>query len=189
MEKRVLTYQDFSDKKFERSSNQENGLNNLDSFSGEGASAKNESHEHQKNYMFFQNLATVKHYVDEVMAMDKAAIDNILSEGHDWASDHLATAKDDVEEVTNFLRNEIQMNQASMQAPAHDEMAVSTDIESMNMMEDPAEKEEEDEVQVEIEPSDDEEIGFEEEEIEEEKEDEDEEEDDENKEEEEPDEE
>ena len=167
MEKRVLTYQDFSDKKFERSFSQENGLNNLDTFSGDGSSAKNESHEHQKNYMFFQNLATVKHYVDEVMAMDKAAIDNILSEGHDWASDHLATAKDDVEEVTNFLRNEIQMSQASMQAPDHDEMAISTDMNSMDMMDEPAEEEEE-EVQVEIEPADDEGVEFEEEEIEDE---------------------
>ena len=60
MEKRVLTYQDFSDKKFERPSGQENGLNNLDSFSGEEASAKNESHEHQKNYMFFQKLYLVR---------------------------------------------------------------------------------------------------------------------------------
>ncbi len=161
MEKRVLTYQDFSDKKFERSQNQENELNNLDSFSGEEASPKNESHEQQKNYMFFQNLATVKHYIDEVMAMDKSAIDNILSEGHDWASDHLATAKDDVEEVTNFLRNEIQMNQASMEAPAHDEMAVSTDMNSMDMMDQP--EEEEDEIEVEIEPSDEEETSFEEE--------------------------
>ena len=167
MEKRVLTYQDFSDKKFERSFSQENGLNNLDTFSGDGSSAKNESHEHQKNYMFFQNLATIKHYVDEVMAMDKSAIDNILSEGHDWASDHLATAKDDVEEVTNFLRNEIQMSQASMQAPAHGEMAISTDMNSMDMMDEPAEEEEE-EVQVEIEPADDEGVEFEEEEIEDE---------------------
>jgi hypothetical protein len=161
MEKRVLTYQDFSDKKFERSSGQENGLNNLDSFSGEVTSAKNESHEHQKNYMFFQNLATVKHYVDEVMAMDKSAIDNILSEGHDWASDHLATAKDDIEEVTNFLRNEIQMNHGAMETPAHDEMAVSTDMNNMDMMDQP--EEEEDEIEVEIEPSDEEETSFEEE--------------------------
>jgi hypothetical protein len=166
MEKRVLTYQDFSDKKFERSSDQENGLSNLDSFSGEAASAKNESHEHQKNYMFFQNLATVKHYIDEVMAMDKSAIDSILTDGHDWASDHLATAKDDVEEVTNFLRNEIQMNQSSMQAPAHDEMAISTDMEGMDMMDQP--EEEEEEVQVEIEPADEEGVEFEEEEIEDE---------------------
>jgi len=161
MEKRVLTYQDFSDKKFERSSDHGNGLNNLDPFSGEGISSKNESHEQQKNYMFFQNLATVKHYVDEVMAMDKSAIDNILSEGHDWASDHLATAKDDIEEVTNFLRNEIQMNHGAMETPAHDEMAVSTDVNTMDMTDQP--EEEEDEIEVEIEPSDEEETSFEEE--------------------------
>ena len=171
MEKRVLTYQDFSDKKFERSSGQENGLNNLDSFSGEGTSAKNESQEHQKNYMFFQNLSTVKHYIDEIMAMDKSAIDSILTDGHDWALDHLATSKDDVEEVTNFLRNEIQMNHHSMQAPAHDEMAISTDMNSMDMMDQP--EEEEEDIQGEIEPADDEEIGSDEEEVEDETEDDD----------------
>lgn len=109
MEKRVLSYHDFSGKKFERTSDQSGQLNNLESFNAEGSEANNESHEQQKNYMFFQNLATIKHYIGEIMAMDKTAIDNILSGGHDWASDHLATAKDDVEEVTNFLRNEIEM--------------------------------------------------------------------------------
>ena len=29
--------------------------------------------------------------------------DGILASGHDWAEDHIATSKDDVEEVYNFL--------------------------------------------------------------------------------------
>jgi hypothetical protein len=29
-------------------------------------------------------------------------VDMILSDGHDWANDHIATSKDDVEEVKNF---------------------------------------------------------------------------------------
>lgn len=109
MEKRVLSYHDFSGKRFERTSDESGQLNNLESFNAGGSSVNNESHEEQKNYMFFQNLATIKHYITEIMAMDKTAIDNILSEGHDWASDHLATAKDDIEEVTNFFRNEVEM--------------------------------------------------------------------------------
>ena len=32
-------------------------------------------------------------------------VDMILSNGHDWASDHIATSKDDIEEVYNFLKN------------------------------------------------------------------------------------
>ena len=41
------------------------------------------------------------------MEMDKDTVDEILSNGHDWASDHIATSKDDVEEVYNFLKNKI----------------------------------------------------------------------------------
>lgn len=58
-----------------------------------------------KNYMFFQNLKTIKSCVDEMLAMDPMEVDSILDNGHDWASDHIATSKDDVEEVCGFLKN------------------------------------------------------------------------------------
>jgi len=41
------------------------------------------------------------------MAMDEERVDKILSNGHDWASDHIATSKDDMEEVYNFLKNKM----------------------------------------------------------------------------------
>ena len=56
-----------------------------------------------KNYMFFQNLKTIKKMVDAMLHMDPAQVDAMLSNGHDWASDHIATSKDDVEEVGGFL--------------------------------------------------------------------------------------
>ena len=55
------------------------------------------------NYMFFGNLKTIKRLVDEMLEMDEAEVDAILSNGHNWALDHIATSKDDVEEVFNFL--------------------------------------------------------------------------------------
>lgn len=58
------------------------------------------------NYMFFQNLTTIKHAVDEILQMDPQSIDMILSQGHDWASDHIATSTDDIEEVYHFLTNQ-----------------------------------------------------------------------------------
>jgi hypothetical protein len=61
--------------------------------------------ENKDNYMFFQNLKTIKQAVDEMLAMDFEMVDMILSNGHDWANDHIATSKDDVEEVYNFLSN------------------------------------------------------------------------------------
>jgi hypothetical protein len=37
--------------------------------------------------------------------MDKSRVDSILSNGHGWALDHIATANDDMEEVYHFLAN------------------------------------------------------------------------------------
>ena len=54
-------------------------------------------------YMFFQNLKTIKQMVDEMLELDEKMVDGILASGHDWAEDHIATSKDDVEEVHNFL--------------------------------------------------------------------------------------
>ena len=54
-------------------------------------------------YMFFQNLKTIKQRVDEMLELDEKMVDDILASGHDWANDHIATSKDDVEEVHNFL--------------------------------------------------------------------------------------
>jgi hypothetical protein len=63
-------------------------------------------HSGTDNYMFFQNLKTIKKMVDAMLQMPPAEIDQILKNGHDWASDHIATSKDDVEEVGNFLMHQ-----------------------------------------------------------------------------------
>jgi hypothetical protein len=60
-------------------------------------------HQEHENYMFFGNLKTIKRLVDEMLEMDESKIDSILSNGHGWATDHIATSKDDIEEVFNFL--------------------------------------------------------------------------------------
>ena len=60
-------------------------------------------HQETNNYMFFGNLKTIKRLVDEMLEMDESEVDSILSNGHNWALDHIATSKDDVEEVFNFL--------------------------------------------------------------------------------------
>lgn len=68
-----------------------------------------ETHEdgHQY-YMFFQNLASIKHYIDEIMQMNPEEIDSLLRSGHDWAADHIATSKDDIQEVAEWIRNEME---------------------------------------------------------------------------------
>ena len=62
------------------------------------------------NYMFFQNVKTIRDAADAILNMNEGMVDMILSNGHDWASDHIATSKDDVEEVYNFLKKTTDAN-------------------------------------------------------------------------------
>jgi len=57
-----------------------------------------------QNYIFINNLKQMKKQVDEMLSMDEKKLDEILKE-HNWALDHIATSKDDIEEVYNFLMN------------------------------------------------------------------------------------
>ena len=70
-------------------------------------------HQETSNYMFFGNLKTIKRLVDEMLEMDESEVDAMLLNGHNWAVDHIATSKDDVEEVFNFL--------AGHNSPEHEE--------------------------------------------------------------------
>jgi hypothetical protein len=73
------------------------------------------------NYMFFGNLKTIKKYVDALLQLDPNRVQEILSDGHDWAADHVATSKDDIQEVGDFLMNEMHhdsnMDSYNMQQP------------------------------------------------------------------------
>jgi hypothetical protein len=64
-----------------------------------------EGHMETENYMFFGNLETMKNMIDNLLQMDRAKIDAILSE-HDWASDHISVASENLEHVYNFLQPE-----------------------------------------------------------------------------------
>jgi hypothetical protein len=59
-----------------------------------------------ENYMFFGNLETIKRHAEMILALNPMQVDSILKDGHSWAVDHIATSKDDIEEVCNFLQNE-----------------------------------------------------------------------------------
>jgi hypothetical protein len=62
----------------------------------------------KQHYMFFANLTSIKHYIEEILKMDPEEVDNHLKNGHDWAADHIATSKDDIQEVADWIRNEIE---------------------------------------------------------------------------------
>ena len=57
------------------------------------------------NYMFFQNLKEIRENIESILLLDESEVDEILSDGHGWALEHMATAKDDIEEVASFLKH------------------------------------------------------------------------------------
>lgn len=67
--------------------------------------ALTENHHGPDNYMFFQNLLTINKATSEMLQMDPQYVDAILSNGHQWAVDHITTSADDVSEVHGFLTN------------------------------------------------------------------------------------
>jgi hypothetical protein len=77
-------------------------------FSQEEIHENHEGHE-LNNYMFFQNLHTLKNAIEEMLELDPHEVDAILTNGHGWALDHIATSVDDVEEVYHFMANSIEM--------------------------------------------------------------------------------
>ena len=72
-----------------------------------------------QNYMFFANLKTIKRLAEAMLEMDQNEVDKILTDGHGWALDHIATSKDDVEEVFNFLASHCE--EGCCCEPTHDE--------------------------------------------------------------------
>lgn len=69
-----------------------------------------EDHNEHQNYMFFANISNIKKMCEEILEMDHSKVDHILSDGHGWATDHVATSKDDVAEVYDFLKSTIDLN-------------------------------------------------------------------------------
>ena len=70
----------------------------------EGNSVMEGEHE-SNNYMFWSSLKTIAHASGELLKMDKPKVDALISDGHGWALDHIATSNDDMEEVYHFLAN------------------------------------------------------------------------------------
>jgi hypothetical protein len=61
----------------------------------------------QSNYMFFSNLKQMKRQIEMIMEMDPNMIDEIIQNGHDWADDHISEAKTNMDQVFDFLKNEM----------------------------------------------------------------------------------
>jgi hypothetical protein len=88
----------------------------------------NEDHRmNNSRYMFFSNLQQMKRQCDLLLDLDPNMVESILENGHDWAQDHIAEAKNNMDQVFDFLMNESKKDGM--------ELSMNIDDEDMMMIE------------------------------------------------------
>jgi len=81
-----------------------------------------ETHEeNSQRYMFFSNLEQMRRQCDILLDMDHDMIESILDNGHDWAQDHISEAKNNMDQVFDFLMNESKKDGMEMSMNMDDE--------------------------------------------------------------------
>lgn len=71
------------------------------------------------NYMFFSNLEQMIRQCNMLLELDQEKIDNIILNGHDWAADHVTVAKENMDQVFDFIMGELKgtgLNEAKNKA-------------------------------------------------------------------------
>jgi hypothetical protein len=82
------------------------------------------SHDRSDRYMFFSNLEQMRRQCGLLLDLDHDMVEGILDEGHDWAQDHIAEAKNNLDQVFDFMMNETKQHG----------MELSMDIEDGDMV-------------------------------------------------------
>jgi hypothetical protein len=82
--------------------------------------------EESERYMFFSNLEQMRRQCDLLLDLDRNMVEGILSDGHDWAQDHIAEAKNNMDQVFDFL-----MNKTKSMNKMQDEVRYPTEPETM----------------------------------------------------------
>ena len=67
---------------------------------------KETKEDRSSRYMFFSNLEQMRRQCDLLLDLDQDMVESILDHGHDWAQDHIAEAKNNMDQVFDFLMNE-----------------------------------------------------------------------------------
>ncbi|NDI17483.1 MAG: hypothetical protein EBY83_05890 [Verrucomicrobia bacterium] len=84
-----------------------------------------ETHEeNSQRYMFFSNLEQMRRQCDLLLNFDRSEVESILDNGHDWAQDHISEAKNNMDQVFDFMMNET----------TRDGMKSSTNIDDEDMV-------------------------------------------------------
>ena len=80
--------------------------------------------EQSDRYMFFSNLEQMRRQCDLLLELERDMVDSILDNGHDWAQDHVAESKNNLDQVFDFLMNETK----------RDGMELSMDVDDKDMV-------------------------------------------------------
>lgn len=70
-------------------------------------------------YMFFSNLQQMKRQCEYLLDFDEEQVEEILNNGHDWAQDHISEAKNNMDQVFDFLMNEIKGDDSDVQSESY----------------------------------------------------------------------
>jgi hypothetical protein len=64
------------------------------------------SEQKTQRYMFFSNLEQMRRQCDLLLDLNHDEVESLLDDGHDWAQDHIAEAKNNMDQVFDFIMNE-----------------------------------------------------------------------------------
>ena len=78
-------------------------------------------------YMFFSNLEQMRRQCDILLDFDRSMVESILDNGHEWAQDHISEAKNNMDQVFDFMMNESKKDGM--------ELSMNIDDKDMVMME------------------------------------------------------
>ena len=81
--------------------------------------------EETQRYMFFSNLEQMKRQCEILLGKDKKMIESILDNGHDWAQDHIAESKNNMDQVFDFIMNEIEGDDFSSEEVMEDDNIIN----------------------------------------------------------------
>jgi hypothetical protein len=83
--------------------------------------------EESDRYMFFSNLEQMRRQCDLLLDLERDMVDSILDSGHDWAQDHIAEAKNNLDQVFDFLMNETKKDSMELSMNMDDEDMVMSE--------------------------------------------------------------
>jgi hypothetical protein len=62
------------------------------------------------NLLYTENLEQIGRQSELLLDLDQDMVESVLENGHDWAQDHISEAKNNMDQVFDFLMNEKNSN-------------------------------------------------------------------------------